>query len=231
VTTEPGAAGAPEVEGCYGDMPETRVHRELKRAACGWLWDRGYAAVGEEVVVPGVGVIDVAAAGRWKRCNRRLAVFDAAAPLDRHHVVFVECKAFRADFIRDQGFQRQFAYALAERAARLRSKRPCRPRRASQALGKFDTCLIRPHANLHYLLTPPGLLQTHELPRRWGWLVLEGGVIRVVRKPAWQELTNPGWVEGAIARSLTAARMRGACPGPLAIPETLADLSQPAAAG
>lgn len=189
-------------------MPETDLHLELKVAACRWLWERGYAAIAEEVVVPGVGVVDVAAAGRWKSRNPRRAAFEGEPRIDRFQVVFVECKAMRSDFIRDQGFQQQFAFALRERAGRLRSKRGYRPKRASQALGKFDTCLIRPHANLHYLLTPPGLLRVHEIPRRWGWLVLEDRRVRVVRKPSWLEVADVGAIEGAVARSLTAGRMR-----------------------
>lgn len=200
---------------------ETERHRELKRAACRWLWECGYAAIAEEVVVPGVGIIDVAAAGKWKRRNPRRAVFDREPTVDRHHVVFVECKAMRSDFLRDQGRQQQFAFALSERAQLAKARRRRTPRHASPALGKFDTCLIRPHANLHYLLTPPRLVRVEELPRRWGLLVWEDGLMRVVRKPAWQELAEVAALEGAIARSLTAARMRtprrvltAGCPDP-----------------
>ncbi len=52
-------------------MGESDLHRKLKRAACRWLWDAGYAAISEEVRVPGVGIIDVAASGLWKRHNTR----------------------------------------------------------------------------------------------------------------------------------------------------------------
>ena len=48
-------------------MAESDLHRQLKRAACRWLWRGGYAAIAEEVPVPGVGIIDVVGAGRWKR--------------------------------------------------------------------------------------------------------------------------------------------------------------------
>ncbi len=189
-------------------MAESDMHRELKRAACRWLWEAGYAAIAEEVPVSGVGVIDVVGAGRWRRRNPRRVSYEREPAVDRHHVVFIECKAMRADFVRDQGRQRQFAFALRERAARLRTGRRYRPRHAGRALGKFDTCIIRPHANQHYLVTPPGLLRVKELPRRWGWLVYEHGRVRVVRKAMWQEITDASGVEGAIARSLTARRMR-----------------------
>ncbi len=188
-------------------MAESRLHLELKRAACRWLWRAGYAAIAEEVVVPGVGIVDVAAAGRWRRHNPRRVSFEREPKVDRHHVVFVECKAMRADFIRDLGRQQQFGFALNERAGYRRTRRSRRARHASPALGKFDTCLIRPHANQHYLLTPPKLLRIKEIPRRWGLLVLDDGYIRVVRRPAWQEVADVSAIEGAIARSLTADRM------------------------
>lgn len=189
-------------------MAESALHRQLKRAACRWLWQAGYAAIAEEVVVPGVGIVDAAAAGKWKRYNPRRASFEREPVIDRHHVVFVECKAMRADFIRDRGRQLQFSFALEERRARGRRRKSMRPRHASPALGKFDTCLLRPHANLHYLLTPPKLLKTPEIPRRWGLLVLEEGRVRVVRKANWMEVADVTPIEGSIARSLTATRMR-----------------------
>ncbi len=187
---------------------ESELHFRLKLAACKWLWDCGYAAIAEEVPVAGVGVIDVVAAGRWRRRNPRRVVFEREPSVDRHHVVFVECKAMRADFLRDQGRQHQFAFALTERQSRFRAGRAHRPRHASKALGKFNTCLLRPHANLHYLLTPPGLLRIREIPRRWGLLVFNDAGIRVVRKPAWQEVAEVAGIEGAIGRSLTSRRMR-----------------------
>jgi len=206
---------------------ESDLHRELKRVACRWLWDAGYAAIAEEVVVPGVGIIDVAGAGRWKRRNPRRASFERELSVDRHHVVFVECKAMRADFLRDQGRQQQFAFALGERAAMFKARRRRKPRHASPALGKFDTCLIRPHANLHYLLTPPGLIRVQELPRRWGLLVREDALVRVVRKPVWQEVAEVNAVEGAIARALTARRMRAAARASAAFPDRPGDPSVP----
>ena len=70
----------------YFDMPESDLHLQLKRVACRWLWSHGYAAVGDEVEVPGVGIIDVAAAGKWKPYNPRRAVFQREPVVDRHHV-------------------------------------------------------------------------------------------------------------------------------------------------
>lgn len=188
-------------------MGESELHRELKRAACRWLWGQGYASIAEEVRVPGLGIIDVAAAGKMRRRSPRDVHYDRPPSVDRKHVVFVECKAHRADFIADHGRQKQFEFALAERAERLRSGRTRRPRFASPALGKFDSCLLRPHAHYHMLLTPPGLLTRAEVPRRWGWLVWEWGVIRVVRRPTWHEVAEVVSIEGAIARALTAQRM------------------------
>ena len=188
-------------------MAESQLHRQLKHVACRWLWGLGYAGIADEVEVPGVGIIDVAAAGKWKRYNPRRVDFERTPLVDRHHVAFVECKAMRSDFLRDQGRQQQFAFALEERARQLRAGRRRKPRHASPALGKFDTCLIRPHANVHYLLVAPHVLKIHEIPRRWGLLVFDGATVRVARKPAWQEVASIDGIEGAIARSLTARRM------------------------
>lgn len=198
-------------------MAESELHLSLKRAATRWLWDSGYAAVAEEVHIPSVGIVDVASAGKWRRRNPRRASFDREAVVDRFHVVFIECKAMRSDFLRDQGYQHQFAFALDERRESLRRRRRRKPRHASQALGKFDTCLIRPHANLHYLMTPPGLIRASEVPRRWGWLVAEGSHVRVVRKASWLEVSDVGHVEGAIARALTYQRMRQPDRAPIVI--------------
>jgi len=188
-------------------VAESDLHRGLKAAATRWLWRAGYAAIADEVSVPGVGIVDVAAAGKWKRFNPRSAEFDRTPKIDRFHVVFVECKAFRSDFLRDRGRQLQFEFTLAERAEALRRKRRRRPRHASPAMGKFDTCLMRPHANVHYILTPPKLIKVSELPRRWGWLVYDGGTVRVARRAAWQEVADVSAIEGAIARSLTTRRL------------------------
>lgn len=188
-------------------MAESDLHRRLKRAGADWLWRGGYAAIAEEVSVRGVGVIDVGAAGKWKKPNPRALKFERTPPVDRHHVVFIECKAFRADFVRDLGRQEQFSFAVAEKASRRRAGRRMKPQHASRALGKFDTCLLRPHANLHYLLTPPGLLKKSEVPRRWGWLVLDRGQVCVRKRAAWQEVARTSEIEGAIARSLTTRRM------------------------
>lgn len=189
-------------------MSESDLHRALKNVACRWLLGCGYAAIAQEVAIPGVGIIDAAASGKWTRHNPRAVSFDRIPQVDRCHNVFVECKAYRADFLRDQGRQSQFAFALSERKQNLHRRSRKDHRYASSALGKFDTCLLRPHAHLHYLLTPPRLLKTEEVPRRWGWLVYEENRVRIVRKPIWQEVVNPVGIEGAIARALTARMFR-----------------------
>ncbi len=126
--------------------------------------------------------------------------------------MFIECKASRADFLRDDTRDGQMSLFLEERRRDLReqtagrrrnrTRRYARQRRFA-SLGKFQTCLACPTANLHYVLAPAGLLKKKDLPPRWGLLTLGEQGVSVTVRPQWQELADGGRVEAAIARTLT----------------------------
>jgi len=191
---------------------ETEQHRRLKEAACWWLWNQGFRAVAAEVPMPGIGVIDAAAVGRPGGVVSR-SITCGTYPSRPHagrgravwQAVFIECKATRADFLREAADGEQIRTAIRERRRLALSGSSARPFRRLRRLGKFAVCLARPTANVHWLLTPPALLRRDELPPRWGLLELSRqGVVMVV--PAkWQEARGLRLVEAAIARTLTAA--------------------------
>lgn len=182
-------------------MPgETDLHKTLKKEACRWLYRMGYRCIAAEVKLPPLGIIDAVGTGLFRPYASELAV-----PREVHQVCFIEAKASRADFLRDMVGEEQMLFALDERTRTLRVKRRRRTRRAAaaRALGKFRSCLMRPMANLHYVLAPAGMLQKKDLPPRWGLLSYGEAGVHVVVRPEWQEVADVGYVESAIARTLT----------------------------
>jgi hypothetical protein len=123
-------------------------------------------------------------------------------------VCFIECKASRADFLRDQSSDGQMELCLMERKRNMRVKRS-RERaekfglRQAVGLGKFKACLLQPMANIHYVLAPTGIIQKKDLPPRWGLLTYGEGGVNVVVRAEWQEWGRIEYVESAIARTLT----------------------------
>ena len=63
-------------------------------------------------------------------------------------------------------------------------------------------------ASLLYLVTEDELLEPHELPEGWGWLVRHGGALELVRRPCLRETTPAERV--ALLERIAAATMRGA---------------------
>lgn len=181
-------------------MPgETLTHRTLKKEACYWLYASGYRCVAAEVALRPLGIIDAVGAGVFHYAtgfpNRRKQV---------HHTCFIECKASRADYLRDLSPDGQLQLCLMERRANTRGRGRARRRlRQTVGLGKFDACLLLPMANLHYVLAPAGLIKKSELPPRWGLLSHGAGGISVVVKAQWQNTDCGAFVESAIARTLT----------------------------
>jgi hypothetical protein len=182
-------------------MPgETDLHKTLKKEACRWLFRIGYRCIAAEVRLMPLGIIDAVGTGIFRPWHNYIT-----APYELPQVCFVECKASRADFLRDQCEQEQFAFCMTEK--RAKSKRRGRYRRPSsrqcQSLGKFKSCLAQPMANLHYILAPAGMIQKKELPPRWGLLSFGEGGVNVVVRATWQECARTLHVESAIARTLT----------------------------
>jgi hypothetical protein len=185
-------------------MPgETELHKTLKKEACRWLFRMGYRCIAAEVRLKPLGIIDAVGTGLFRSYANYLAV-----PYEMQQVCFIECKASRADFLRDQSNDGQMELCLMERKRNMRVKRS-RERfekfglRQAVGLGKFKACLLQPMANIHYLLAPAGMIQKKELPPRWGLLSYGTGGVNVIVRADWQECCRTQHVEGAIARTLT----------------------------
>jgi hypothetical protein len=182
---------------CLAVAGETNRHKTLKKEACRWLLRMGYRCIAAEVRVPPVGIVDAVGTGVFRAYQNYLAI-----PREMSQVCFVECKASRADFLRDRSNDGQLEFCLMERKGNgKRTKR--RRLRQNVGLGKFDSCLMQPMANLHYVLAPAGVVQKKDLPPRWGLLSYGETGVSVVVKALWQETSQMQYVESAIARALT----------------------------
>src|SRR5208282_4245627 len=110
-----------------------------------------------------LGIIDSVGTGLFRPYYNYLG-----QPSDLPQVCFIECKASRADFLRDKSNDGQLSLCLMEKNNARKRKRRRANLRFNVGLGKFDSCLMRPMANLHYVLAPAGMLQKKDLPPRWG---------------------------------------------------------------
>jgi hypothetical protein len=179
-------------------MPgETDLHKTLKKEACRWLYRMGYRCIAAEVRLSPLGIIDAVGTGLFRPYHNYLF-----QPRELPQVCFIECKASRADFLRDKSHDGQLELCLFEKKNARKRKRKT-SRRYNIGLGKFDSCLLRPMANLHYVLAPAGMLQKKDLPPRWGLLSFGEGGIHVTVRSDWHECARTEYVESAIARTLT----------------------------
>ena len=180
-------------------MPgETDLHKTLKKEACRWMFRVGYRCVAAEVRLPPLGIIDAVGTGLFRPWHNALC-----APRELPQVCFIECKASRSDFLRDQSDDGQMRLCLLERTRNAKLKSRKRRLRQTVGLGKFKSCLMQPMANLHYILAPAGVVKKKELPPRWGLLSFGEGGITLVAKAGWQEHGAMAFVESKIARTLT----------------------------
>jgi hypothetical protein len=199
---------------------ETDLHKTLKKEACRWLFKVGYRCIAAEVRLKPLGIIDAVGTGLFRPWHNYIT-----APYELPQVCFIECKASRADFLRDLTEDGQLKLCFTERRANAkRSKKPPKPTaglrdlfddkktiralkrpslRQCIGLGKFDSCLMQPMANIHYILAPAGMIKKDELPPRWGLLSYGPGGISVVQRALWQDNARTHYVESAIARTLT----------------------------
>jgi hypothetical protein len=158
----------------------------------------GYRCIAAEVRLKPLGIIDAVGTGLFRPYHNYLAT-----PVEMAQVCFIECKASRADFLRDHTNDGQLELCMAERARNRKRRYKKRPLRQAVGLGKFMACLMQPMANLHYVLAPSGIIQKKDLPPRWGLLTYGTGGISVVVRSDWQETARCEYVESAIARTLT----------------------------
>jgi len=180
-------------------MPgETDLHKTLKKEACRWLFRMGYRCIAAEVRLKPLGIIDAVGTGLFRPYQNYLAT-----PVEMPQVCFIECKASRADFLRDHSNDGQLQLCMAERTRNRKRRSRKRPLRQAIGLGKFMACLMQPMANLHYVLAPSGIVQKKDLPPRWGLLTYGTGGVSVVVRADWQETARCEYVESAIARTLT----------------------------
>ena len=182
-------------------MPgETQLHKTLKKEACRWMFRMGYRTIAAEVRVPPVGIVDAVGTGYFKPYSNYLSV-----PTTLPTTCFIEAKASRSDFTRDKAPDGQLTFCLKNKKNdRLRQVRGRGHKIKGQAdLGKFGTCLLCPMANLHYIIAPAGLLKKADLPPRWGLLTLGENGVQVTVRPDWVESGRIGFVESAVARTLT----------------------------
>jgi hypothetical protein len=180
-------------------MPgETDLHKTLKKEACRWLYRMGYRCIAAEVRLRPIGIVDAVGTGIFRPFHNYLFI-----PQELPQVCFIECKASRADFLRDISNDGQLQLCLKQRAGKSKRKRKPAWRSQTVGLGKFDTCLMRPMANLHYVLAPNGIIQKKDLPPRWGLLSYGPAGITVVVRADWQDNARAEYVESAIARTLT----------------------------
>lgn len=180
---------------------ETELHKTLKKEGCRWLYRMGYRCIAAEVRLKPLGIIDAVGTGIFRGHHNYLGI-----KYELPQVCFIECKASRADFLRDMSRNGQLSLCNLERRRNVRNsvyRNPARGLRQAVGLGKFKACIAQPMANLHYILAPAGIIQKKDLPPRWGLLTLGPGGITVVVKPTWQESARIHMVEAAIARTLT----------------------------
>src|SRR5688500_6970962 len=90
---------------------ETQLHRTLKKEACRWLYRVGYTAVAAEVRLPPMGIVDSVGTGVFKPYFNH-----HGSRCEVHQTCIVECKASRADFLRDKTHDGQMSLCLMERA-------------------------------------------------------------------------------------------------------------------
>src|SRR5256885_2304379 len=130
------------------EMPgETDLHKTLKKEACRWLFRMGYRCIAAEVRLRPLGIIDAVGTGIFRPYHNYLFV-----QRELPQVCFIECKASRADFLRDHSNDGQMTLCLIERERNLRTKSRRRARangelRQAVGLGKFMSCLMQPMAN------------------------------------------------------------------------------------
>ena len=117
-------------------MPgETELHKTLKKEGCRWLFRMGYRCIAAEVRLRPLGIIDAVGTGLFRAYHNYLSV-----PREVQQTCFIECKASRADFLRDQSEDGQMQLCLMERKRNFKVKKnraKINELRQAVGLGKF----------------------------------------------------------------------------------------------
>ena len=102
---------------------ETELHKTLKREACRWLFRMGYRCIAAEVRLRPLGIIDAVGTGLFRPYHNYLAV-----PHELPQTCFIECKASRGDFLRDQSNDGQMTLCMLDASRNLRTSKRRRNR-------------------------------------------------------------------------------------------------------
>src|SRR3954462_10176484 len=102
---------------CRAMPGETDLHKTLKKEACRWMFRAGYRCIAAEVRLKPLGIIDAVGTGCFPAWHNYLC-----APRELQQTCFIECKASRSDFLRDQSSDGQMQLCLIERNSNLRGK-------------------------------------------------------------------------------------------------------------
>lgn len=219
---------------------ETQAHRTLKRLALAWARTAGLVIAGVEVRIPHSGYrADVAAASRHptgpegrialfecKQCRADLLRDQADEPMTRAQATALGARvdalriavaSHRPDLRRGETLFPEFdAYDLAglrhDTLHRLERELETMQQKLLTSV-KFSRLHAYHAADLLYLVTEPGILEAHEVPNGWGWLVRDGECLVLATPPVRLE-TQPArrlaWLESiAIAGTRAEERASG----------------------
>lgn len=209
---------------------ESPAHRELKRLALEWARSRRLLLVATEVRLPRSNYrADLAAATpRALSSNAITAVFECKASradllLDNapeagaaENIAQLRARlaalrdliaGHRPDLRRGEELFAEFdAYDLRglkhETHDRLSAELRIAERKWQEGT-KFARLFRWRVASLLYLVTEDGVLESHELPEGWGWLVRRGEALELVKRPCLRETTPAERV--ALVERITAA--------------------------
>jgi hypothetical protein len=214
-----------------GTGGESELHRRLKEQAFLWAYDRGFRCSAMEVRAPGSRFrVDVAGIRLDRRQNEStVAVFEckqSREDLDRdnrrHSELKVKLRALqeRRDKLEqllavhypslrtsDSLFPEWATFdfsAIDHPPYRQMVQKIARIQRQLFENTKFDLMSRYKLGNLHYLVTPPGLLAEHEAPLGWGVLESAGDDLMIERcvPTRFSGAEMPRWLE-RIAKAST----------------------------
>ncbi len=218
---------------------ETLAHRSLKRLAAIWAYDRGFRCIGLEVRAPHSNYrVDVAAYRSYRVSEKRMptvAVFECKQSREDFlrdsrqqqelRVLLGELQQRRAKLeallrMHHPGLCRNddlfpewcsYDFSILEHGGYRRvSQKIAVLQRQLMNNTKFDRFSGYRLADVNYLVAPPGIVRSSEVPPGWGLLESSNFLELTERIPARLFSSNDGttWLE-RIARSASSALMRG----------------------